>query len=208
MFVGQRLMFLLEKDKVLCAFWVTLLMCTSQLRVLWMFKPRYLNWRSWRCLVPVCRWYAWTVVEFLLWSVELCIWRSWRCLVPVHRWYTWTVVKFLLWSVELCVCLVGVASAIDLHISVTCLDLVVGCAGFSLTWSSGIDWLFTVYVPLKNFSLIWWRLHCRWRAANLGLCLTLRVFEQGGIFIVPHLLWHRTSNFPVSSEEPPHSVAS
>jgi hypothetical protein len=27
---------------------------------------------------------------------------------------------------------------------------------------------------------------------NLGLCSALRAFEQGGIFIVPHLLWHRT----------------
>jgi hypothetical protein len=33
-------------------------------------------------------------------------------------------------------------------------------------------------------------------------------FEQGGIFIVPHLLWHRASVFPFSSEGPPHSVAS
>jgi hypothetical protein len=39
---------------------------------------------------------------------------------------------------------------------------------------------------------------------NLGLCSALRAFEQGGIFIVPHLLWHRTSVFPVSSEGPPH----
>jgi hypothetical protein len=39
---------------------------------------------------------------------------------------------------------------------------------------------------------------------NLGLC----AFDQGGIFIVPHLLWHLTSVFPVSSERPPHSVAS
>jgi hypothetical protein len=30
----------------------------------------------------------------------------------------------------------------------------------------------------------------------------LRAFEQGGIFIVPHLLWHGTSVFPVSSEGP------
>jgi hypothetical protein len=34
----------------------------------------------------------------------------------------------------------------------------------------------------------------------------LRAFEQGGIFIVPHLLWHGTSVFPASSEEPPHLV--
>jgi hypothetical protein len=43
---------------------------------------------------------------------------------------------------------------------------------------------------------------------NLGLRSALRAFEQGGIFIVPHLLWHGTSIFPVSSEGPPHSVAS
>jgi hypothetical protein len=38
---------------------------------------------------------------------------------------------------------------------------------------------------------------------NLGLCSTLRVFEQGGIFSVLHLLWHGASVFPVSSEGPP-----
>ena len=42
---------------------------------------------------------------------------------------------------------------------------------------------------------------------NLGLCSALRAFEQGGIFIVPHLLWHGASVFPVSSEGPPHLVA-
>jgi hypothetical protein len=36
---------------------------------------------------------------------------------------------------------------------------------------------------------------------NLGLCSALRAFEQGGIFIVPHLLWHGASVFPVSSEQ-------
>jgi hypothetical protein len=43
---------------------------------------------------------------------------------------------------------------------------------------------------------------------NLGLCLALRSFEQGGIFIVSYLLWHGTSVFPVSFEEPPNLVAS
>jgi hypothetical protein len=43
---------------------------------------------------------------------------------------------------------------------------------------------------------------------NLGLRSALRAFQQGGIFIVPHLLWHGASVFPVSSEGPPHSVAS
>jgi hypothetical protein len=41
---------------------------------------------------------------------------------------------------------------------------------------------------------------------NLGLCSALRAFEQGGIFIVSHLLWHRASVFPMSSEGLPHSV--
>jgi hypothetical protein len=43
---------------------------------------------------------------------------------------------------------------------------------------------------------------------NLGLCSALKPFEQRGIFIVPHLLWHWASVFPVSSEGPPHLVAS
>jgi hypothetical protein len=43
---------------------------------------------------------------------------------------------------------------------------------------------------------------------NLGLCLAVKAFEQGGIFIVPHLLWHGISAFPGSSEGPPHSIAS
>jgi hypothetical protein len=43
---------------------------------------------------------------------------------------------------------------------------------------------------------------------NLGLCSALRAVEQGGIFIVPHLLRDGTSVFPVSSEGPPHFVAS
>jgi hypothetical protein len=64
-----------------------------------------------------------------------------------------------------------------------------------------IDYL-QFYVPLKNFSLIWSRHHCRWRAANFGLCSALRAFEQGGIFIVSHLLWHGAAVFRVSSEGP------
>jgi hypothetical protein len=76
--------------------------------------------------------------------------------------------------------------------------------------TAGIDWLtdyLLFYVSLKNFSHIQRRHHCRWRATNLGLCSALRAFEQEGIFIVSHLLWHRTSFFPVSSEGSPHSVA-
>jgi hypothetical protein len=43
------------------------------------------------------------------------------------------------------------------------------------------------------------------RAANFGLCLALRTFEQGGIFIMPHLLRHGTSVSTVSSERPAHT---
>jgi hypothetical protein len=46
-------------------------------------------------------------------------------------------------------------------------------------WISLIDYLL-FYVPLKTFALE--------GLQNLGLCLALRAFEQGGIFIVPHLL--------------------
>jgi hypothetical protein len=42
---------------------------------------------------------------------------------------------------------------------------------------------------------------------KLGLFSAFGDFEQGGIFIVPQMLWHRVSVFPVSSEGPPHSVA-
>jgi hypothetical protein len=65
-----------------------------------------------------------------------------------------------------------------------------------------IDYL-RFYVPLKIFSLIWRRPHCRWRAKKLGLCSVLRVLEQGGVSIVPHLLWHGASVIPVSFEGPP-----
>jgi hypothetical protein len=64
------------------------------------------------------------------------------------------------------------------------------------------------YVPLKIFHLYGDVTIAGDGLQNLGLCLALRAFEQGGIFIVPHLLWHGTSDFPASSEGPPHSVAS
>jgi hypothetical protein len=43
---------------------------------------------------------------------------------------------------------------------------------------------------------------------SLGLCSTFRAFEQEGIFIVPHLLWHRATVFQTLSKGLPHSVAS
>ena len=47
------------------------------------------------------------------------------------------------------------------------------------------------FVSLENFSLVWRRYHCRWRAANFDLCSALRSIEQWGFFNVPHLLRHR-----------------
>jgi hypothetical protein len=54
-----------------------------------------------------------------------------------------------------------------------------------------IDYL-RFYVQLKNFSLylsIYGDVTIAGEGLqNLGLCAALRAFEQGGIFIVPHLL--------------------
>jgi hypothetical protein len=69
------------------------------------------------------------------------------------------------------------------------------------------DWLIDClrfYVPLKNFS----RIIAGQGLQNLGLCSALRAFQQGGIFIVSHLLWHKVSVFPVSSVGPPLIIAS
>ena len=48
-------------------------------------------------------------------------------------------------------------------------------------------------VPLENFSLIWIRHQCQWRAANFDLCSALMAIEQWGFLNVQHLQWHRTS---------------
>ena len=52
---------------------------------------------------------------------------------------------------------------------------------------------FEFFVPLENFSFIWRRHHCRWRAANFNLCSALMAIEQWRFFSVPHLLWHGAS---------------
>jgi hypothetical protein len=70
------------------------------------------------------------------------------------------------------------------------------------------DWLFTVLRPAQEFFTYGDVTIAGEGLQNLGLCSALRAFEQGEIFIVPHLLWHGTSVFPVSSEGPSHSVAS
>jgi hypothetical protein len=51
-----------------------------------------------------------------------------------------------------------------------------------------IDYL-VFYVPLNNISLIYGDVTIAGEGLqHLGLCLALRAFEQGGIFIMPHLL--------------------
>jgi hypothetical protein len=64
-----------------------------------------------------------------------------------------------------------------------------------------IDYL-RFYVPVKRFSLYEdVTITDEW-LQYLRLCLALRAIEQGGIFIVPRLLGHGTSVFPLSSEGP------
>jgi hypothetical protein len=67
-----------------------------------------------------------------------------------------------------------------------------------------IDFL-RFYVPLKYFSLMWRRHHCRWRASKFRPTLGAQGLWAGS---VPHLRWQGTSVFPVLSEGPPQSVAS
>jgi hypothetical protein len=50
-----------------------------------------------------------------------------------------------------------------------------------------IDYLL-IYVPLKNFHFYGDVTIAGEGLQNLGLCSALGAFEQGGIFIVPHLL--------------------
>jgi hypothetical protein len=59
---------------------------------------------------------------------------------------------------------------------------------FNHTLISYIDYL-QFYVPLKNISLVYGDITIAGEELqNLGLCSAIRAFEQGGIFIVPHLL--------------------
>ena len=57
-------------------------------------------------------------------------------------------------------------------------------------------------VPLENFSLVWQRHNCRWRAANSYLCSALMAIEQWGFFSEPSLLWHRISVYNVHLRGP------
>jgi hypothetical protein len=69
-----------------------------------------------------------------------------------------------------------------------------------------IDWLFAVLRPAQEFFTNMEPSPLPVKGCKI--CSALRTFEQGGIFIVPHPLWHRVSVFPVLSERPPHLVAS
>jgi hypothetical protein len=66
------------------------------------------------------------------------------------------------------------------------------------------DWLFTVLCPAQELFDV---TDASEGLQNLGLRSVLRAIKRGGIFIVPHLLWHGTSVYLVSSEGSPHSVA-
>ena len=64
---------------------------------------------------------------------------------------------------------------------------------------------------LEDMSLVYGR-KCVTTYIGEGLqieafCSALMVFDHGGIFIVPYLLWHWTSNHTASSERPRTSVA-
>jgi hypothetical protein len=63
-------------------------------------------------------------------------------------------------------------------------------------------------VPFRNFHLYRDVTIAGEGLQNLGLCSAVRAFEQGVIFIVPHLLWHGTSFFLVPSEWLTQPVAS
>jgi hypothetical protein len=65
------------------------------------------------------------------------------------------------------------------------------------------------YVPLKIFFHLYGDVTIVGEGLQkFGLYSALWAFEQGGIFIVQQLLWHETSVFQVSSEEPPHLIVS
>ena len=60
---------------------------------------------------------------------------------------------------------------------------VFNCLVFSL-------FVWGVFVPLENCSLIWKRHHYRWRAANFDIWSALMVIQLKGFFNMPHILWH------------------
>jgi hypothetical protein len=72
---------------------------------------------------------------------------------------------------------------------------------------SDLNWLMIDYL------LFYSRSRCMYMYVTIDgkighMCSAIWAFEQGKIFIEPHLLWHGDLVFPVSSEGPPHLVAS
>jgi hypothetical protein len=69
-----------------------------------------------------------------------------------------------------------------------------------------VDWLIIDCLQLSPYQE--WLTYI-WRhyqgLQNIGLLFALSAFEQERIFIVPHLLWHGASIFPVLSEGSPHA---
>jgi hypothetical protein len=73
------------------------------------------------------------------------------------------------------------------------------CLSFlSVATKYHIFWLFTILRPAQEY-FTYMETSPLPGLQNIGLCSALTAFEQRGIFIVPHLLWHGTSVFPVSS---------
>ena len=71
-----------------------------------------------------------------------------------------------------------------------------------LTGKRDVD--FVCYLLFKN-ELKWRNLHLRRKTGQLRPMLA--TFEQGGMFIVPHLSWHGALVLTVSSERRPQILA-
>jgi hypothetical protein len=80
-----------------------------------------------------------------------------------------------------------------------------GNAGATKTAGHWIDWLFIVLRPAQEFfTYMETSYHYRWRVEKFRPMLgDLRVFEQGGIFIVPYLLWHGPQFFQSCTNDCP-----
>jgi hypothetical protein len=68
---------------------------------------------------------------------------------------------------------------------------------YSIDWL--IDWLINCFMSRSRIFHLYGDVTITGEGLqNLGLCSVLRAFEQGVISIMPHLLWHGASVFPVS----------
>jgi hypothetical protein len=70
------------------------------------------------------------------------------------------------------------------------------------------SWYLQFHALLKNFSLIWRRHHCRWRATKFRPMLGAQGLWEGRDLYCATPAVTRGLGFPVSSEGPPHLVAS